>query len=195
MRARFRSLAREFPRTVRAVWALAALAVVADGALVARRAMLARETLRLRDAMTANERERVDATLTVDSNRTAAIIELARRDARGDERLHLSVALDSGRMHLEQQGAVLRTAPVEIGPDMWVHRASADSVLLTAPRGARTIERLLGDSALALSGGTLVYARAPGDSSAAMPGSVLLAPAELRVLLPNLKVGQRVYFY
>ncbi|MBI1809178.1 MAG: hypothetical protein HYR75_04710 [Gemmatimonadetes bacterium] len=195
MPERFRALARRFPTTTRVVWALAVAVAVADVVLLARRAAFASETTRLRAAMTASERDRVDAALVADSNRLAVIVELARRDARGDERLHLAVALDSGRMHLEQQGAVLRTMPVDVGPDLWVHHTASDSVLLTAPRGARTIERILGDSALALSGGAMLYARAAGDSARAMPGSVRVAANELRVLLPSLQVGQRVYFY
>jgi hypothetical protein len=195
MAERFRALVRRFPRAMRLVWGLAALLAVADAVVLARRAVFAREAARLRQAMTASERDRIDAALTADSNRLQVVVELARRDARGDERLHLSVSLDSGRMHLEQQGAVLRTSNIEIGPDQWVHHAADDSVLVSAPRGARTIERILGDSALALSGGTLLYARSAGDSAAAVPGSVRLGASDLRVLLPNLKVGQRVYFY
>jgi len=196
MLTRFRALARAFPVTVRIILGCATLLVVADIGLLARRAMYARETARLRQALTAVERERVDAALTADSNRVAAIVELARRDARGDERLHLSVALDSGRMHLEQQGAILRTMNVEIGPDRWERGATTpDSVLLTAPRGARTIERLFGDTAVALSGGGLIYARPAHDSAAAIPGAVRVAATDFRVLWPNLKLGQRVYFY
>lgn len=193
---RLRALAHAFPRMVRTIWGIAALLVVADAGLLARRALYARETARLRLAMTTSERERVDAALAADSNRLAAVVELARRDARGDERLHLSVAVDSGRMHLEQQGAILRTMSVEIGPARWIHRAAtSDSVLLTAPRGARTIERVFGDSALALNGGGMIYARSAHDSAAALPGTVRVAAADFHVLLPNLKFGQRVYFY
>ena len=196
MLTRCRALARAFPWTVRIVWGCAAAFILADAGLLTRRLLYARATARLRQAMTTSERERVDAALTADSNRVAAIVELARRDARGDERLHLSVALDSGRMHLEQQGAILRTMTVEIGPDRWEHlSAASDSVLLTAPRGARTIERLIGDSAVALSGGGLIYARTAGDHAAAIPGTVRVAAADFRVLVPNLKLGQRVYFY
>lgn len=196
MRTRCCALARAFPWTVRILWACAAVFIIADAGLLARRVLYARETARLRQAMTTSERERVDVALAADSNRVAAIVELARRDARGDERLHLSVALDSGRMHLEQQGAILRTMTVEIGSDRWEHRATApDSVLLTAPRGARTIERLIGDSAVALSGGGLIYARTAADHAAANPGTVRVSAADFRVLVPNLKLGQRVYFY
>ncbi len=193
--AAFRTLMRRFPRTTRVVWGLAALLAAADGVLLAKRQAFARETASLREAMTASERERIDASMAVESDRQRVVIELARRDARGDERLHLSIARDSGRLHLEQQGAILRTTGVEIGPDMWVHQSGRDSVLLSAPRGARTIERILGDTALALSGGTLLYARAAGDSASALPGSVRVAAPDLHVLMPSLKVGQRVYFY
>jgi hypothetical protein len=146
--------------------------------------------------MSAVERARLDAALQSDSNRLQVMIELARRQAQGDVGLHLAVAVDSGVLYLEQEGAVLRTMRAEIGPDAWIRQTKRDSVRITAPRGARTIERLLDDTTIVLNGGAMIYARLPADTSAsARPGSVRVDAVELRVLTPSLRPGQRVYFY
>ena len=194
--ARRRAFAAAYPWTMRLVWGLALVIIAGDLWLVAKRITYARETSRLRAGMSAVERERIDAALASDSNRLQVMIELARRQARVDAGLHLSVAVDSGVLHLEQEGALLRTARVDIGADSWLRAGSGDSVRLSAPRGTRTIQRLEDDTLVLLNGGTVLYARAAGDSgAAARPGSVRLDPKDLRALLPNLKAGQRVYFY
>lgn len=191
-----RALRREYPRTLRLV-AGAALVIVAGDLWIATKGVgYARETARLRDGMSAVERARLDAALQSDSNRLQVMIELARRQAQGDVGLHLAVAVDSGVLYLEQEGAVLRTVRAEIGPDAWIRKTKRDSVRITAPRGTRTIERLLDDTTIVLNGGAAIYARLPADTSAsARPGSVRVDAVELRVLTPSLRPGQRVYFY
>lgn len=191
-----RSLRREYPRTVRLAWGVALLILAGDLWVATKGVGYARETARLRDGMSGVERARLDAALVSDSNRLQVMIELARRQARGEAGLHLSVAVDSGVLYLEEEGAVLRTVRAEIGPDAWIGKTKRDSVRITAPRGARTIVRLLDDTTIVLNGGALIYARLPGDTSAsARPGSVRMDALELRVLMPNLRPGQRVYFY
>jgi hypothetical protein len=193
--SRWRSLVQEYPWTMRAVWGIALFMVAGDVVLLVRGAGYARETARLRAGMSSVERARIDAAMQSDSNRLQVIVELARRQARGDNGLHLSVSVDSGLLSLEQEGATLRSVPADIGPDAWVRTGARDSLRITAPRGTRTVESLAGDTAVVLNGGTLIYARAAGDSSAARPGSVRLSAGDLRVLWPSLKPGQRVYFY
>jgi hypothetical protein len=190
-----RALADRYPWTVRLVWGAALVLVAGDAFLGAKGIVYARETSRLRTGMSANERARLDAALISDSNRLQVIIELARRQASVDNGLHLTVALDSGVLSLEQEGATLRTLHAEIGPDSWVRTGKRDSLRITAPRGERTIEQLLGDTAVLLSGGALIYARVPGDSLAARSGSVRVEANDLRIIGPSLKAGQRVYFY
>jgi hypothetical protein len=193
---RLRALRREYPRTLRLVWGVALVIVAVDLWVAAKGVGYARETARLRVGMSAVERARLDAALASDSNRLQVMIELARRQARGDVGLHLSIAVDSGVLYLEQEGAVLRTVKAEIGPDAWIRRTKRDSVRITAPRGTRTIVRLLDDTTVVLNGGAVIYARTPSDTSAsARPGSVRLDALELRVLTPSLRPGQRVYFY
>jgi hypothetical protein len=194
--SRLRVLALAYPWTTRLLWSVAALILAGDAWLVTKRVSYVRETLRLREGMSAVERARIDAALASDSNRLQVMIELARRQARGDAGLHLSVAVDSGVLYLEQEGAMLRTTHVEIGGDVWVRTGRRDSLRITAPRGTRTIDRLEDDTAVVLSGGTIIYARSSsGTVTAVRPGSVRLEPADFQVLRPNLKAGQRVYFY
>ena len=193
--SRFRLLAQAYPRTVRLLWGAALLVGVADVVLLEQRRRLAAETAEWRGKMNATARERVDAALALEANREQVVIEMARRGARDDERLHLAVSIDSARLHLAQQGAVLRTSTIEIGRDAWLRTGPRDSLHIVAPRGTRTIERVIGDTAFAINGGTLVYARGSNDTSPVLTGSVRLEAAEFKVLAPNLRVGQRVYFY
>jgi hypothetical protein len=193
---RLRALRSAYPWTLRLVWALALVMLAGDAWLVTKGVAYARETSRLRAGMSAVERARLDAALASDSNRIQVMIELARRQARGDAGLHLSVAVDSGVLYLEQEGAVLRAVRTEIGTDAWIHTGQRDSVRISAPRGTRTIELVADDTAVVLNGGTMIYARSAGDSAApARAGSVRVQAADLRALRPNLRVGQRVYFY
>ncbi len=193
----WRALARRFPWTMRFAWGLAVLILAGDVWIVARRVHYARETSRLRAAMSAVELARIDAAMQSDSNRLQVIIELARRQARGDAGLHLAVPVDSGLVSLEQEGATLRTIPAEVAPDQWVRSGTRDSLRVSAPRGARTIESVLGDSVVVLSGGSMIYARAAGDpaSGSVRPGCVRVGAADLRAIRPSLREGQRVYFY
>ena len=191
----FRALADRYPKTVRLVWGAALLIVAGDVFLAAKGIVYASESARLRTGMSSVERSRLDAALVSDSNRLQVMIELARRQARVDNGLHLSVALDSGVLSLEQDGATLRAVHADIGPDSWVHTGKRDSLRLTAPRGARTIEQLLGDTVIVLSGGAVIYARGQGDSSTTRSGSVRVDAKDLKILGPSLKAGQHVYFY
>ncbi|HVT39159.1 MAG TPA: hypothetical protein VHE78_08935 [Gemmatimonadaceae bacterium] len=194
--SRLRALSGAYPWTTRLLWGITVLILGADAWLFAKRVSYVRETARLREGLSAVERARIDAALASDSNRLQVMIELARRQARADAGLHLSVAVDSGVLYLEQEGAMLRATHVEIGGDVWVHTGRRDSLRVTAPRGTRTIDHLEADTAVVLSGGTIIYARSSPDTAMAVqPGSVRLQLADFQVLRPNLKPGQRVYFY
>ena len=195
--------------------AAVALLVLAAGDLwlVGRRRAYGAELARLRGEMTAIERQRADLLLASDDRRVAVMLELLRRQAATDARLHLSVALDSGRMTLERDGAVLRTVAAQPGPERTVGTAP-DTVRLSAPRGQRTVERVLGPDerwevpawvyadrrlpvaadrladgalggrAVVLSGGALLYA-APESGPLADPDYVL--PGSVRVPLADLR--------
>jgi hypothetical protein len=196
------ALARAYPWSTRVVWGIALVILAGDLFLVGKRVIYAHEISRLRAGMSAVERSRIDAAMKSNSNRLQVMIELARRQARVDAGLHLSVPLDSGVLYLEQDGAVLRSVRAETGADAWV-RVGRDSIRVTAPRGTRTIEKVLDDTAVVLNGGAVIYASAPpaaGGAPAAAgppvrPGSVRIGAADLKALQPNLRPGQRVYFY
>ena len=183
------------PMLTRALLGVLPLLLAADLFLVGRRVTYARETARLRASMTAVERERIDAAMHSDANRLQVMLELAKRQARADAVLHLSVVLDSGVIMLEQEGAVLRTIPADIGRDVWLHAGPRDSVRITAPRGSRTIEQVVGDSMVVLNGGASIYARSPTDSGAVRAGAVRVGAQDFRAIRPSLLAGQRVYFY
>jgi hypothetical protein len=117
--------------------------VAIDGWLIYQRVRYARETARLRAGMTDQERRKADMVLAAEQNRMRVALELMRRQANIDKDLHLSVAVDSGVMYLEREGALLREMPVDVGPQERVGTAP-DTLKIVAPRGARTVERVLG---------------------------------------------------
>jgi hypothetical protein len=146
---RRRSTWREFRRSYPGIVATATVAVLiflaADAWLVTRYLRYRRETDELRASMSQVERNRTDELLAQDENRLKVMIELFKRQANLDQTLHLSVSLDSGVMYLEREGALLREMPITVGPEKRVG-VSPDTVHVAAPRGKRTVERILGDS-------------------------------------------------
>jgi hypothetical protein len=93
--------------------------------------------------MTDQERRKTDMVVAAEQNRMRVTLELMRRQANLDKDLHLSVAVDSGVMYLEREGALLREMPIDVGPEKNVG-ATPDTLKIVAPRGARTVERVLG---------------------------------------------------
>jgi hypothetical protein len=168
------------------------LALAASGALAWRAAEYRREVAALRTGMNGIEKVKADLALASDAKRLQVMMALALRQARTTGDLHLSVSIDSGVLHLEQKGAILRTAPVQVGADGW-ERAGGDSVPLASPRGVRRIEEVRGDSLIILSGGAVIYRGAPQEP--VRSGAVRIGAADLASILPNLKVGLPVYFY
>ena len=196
--------------------------------LVSRYIRYERETARLREGMTNAQRERADAVLTAERHRLRVEFELIRRQARSDRQLHLSVNIDSGRMVLERDGFVLREMDVRVGPERF-SGARGDSAINVNVLGERTVERrlsrtdvfevpseafadrglpvpedrkvrgALGDVALILSEGTVVYAvpdEGPlADTSYVLPGSVQVSAADLKALSASIRPGMPVYFY
>jgi hypothetical protein len=142
--------------------------------------------------MSGIERMKADLALASDARRLQVMMALAVRRARITGDLHLSIAVDSGVLHLEQYGAVMHTAPAEVGANGW-QRAAGDSIPIASPRGVRRVEEVLGDSVVVFTGGATLYR---GDASLPVrAGSVRIAAADLTSILPNLKPGLPVYFY
>lgn len=130
--------------------------LAADGALWARRARYRAETARLRAGMTALERARADALLAAEADRATLGVALIRRQAAGDDALHLAVNVDSGYVALERGAVRLRRFPAEVAPDPAAAPADAPSdapadpaarppatVPLVTPRGLRHVERVM----------------------------------------------------
>jgi hypothetical protein len=117
--------------------------IAVDGWVLYKRAAYVREVARLRAGMSDFERRRSDAVTNTHEAQTAMMMELLRRQAKIDKEIHLAVDVDSGRMYLERDGALLRENAVEVAPEKRLG-AGKDTVRMAAPRGTRSVERILG---------------------------------------------------
>jgi len=190
--AGWRAVWQEHPRLMRLLtWTFAA-AVAASAALAWRGAEYRREIAALRAGMSGIEQVKADLALASDARRLQVTMALAVRQARSAGDLHLSISVDSAVLHLEQRGAILRSASVEVGADGW-QRADGDSIPIASPRGVRRVEEVRGDSVVVLTGGATLYRGGSGQPVRA--GSVRIGAADLKSIIPNLKAGVPVYFY
>jgi hypothetical protein len=166
-----------------------------DGFLLFKRGDYTAEVARLQANMSDQERARTSAIIESEQNKTRIALELARRQAKLEKALHLSIALDSGKFYLEREGAVLREMPVAFGPEA---KVGPDSIPLVIPRGETSVLKATAD-AITLGGGTVIAATdAPSlgqDTSAIPPGSLRMRRADLAAIMPNLSAGMRVFFY
>lgn len=118
------------------------LFVLIDVGLLVRRQRYRDEVERLRAGMSELERKRTDAIVAADADKATVMLELMRRQAQGDDAIHLAVNTDSSFVALERGAARLRVMPAEIGAERRVG-ASPDTLRVVVPRGMRAIERLL----------------------------------------------------
>jgi hypothetical protein len=140
--SKWRALRREYPKTVTTLIALSVGMILLAVSVGTEFWRYRSEVQRLRAGMTDAERQRADLALKSEQHRVRVMLELVRRQARGDRELHLAVAVDSGRMYLEREGVVLRTMQVRLGPERLVG-TPPDTVRVVAPRGARTVTRVV----------------------------------------------------
>lgn len=140
-----REFLQRHTRFVGALLGVIALLLIFDGLVLQRRARYLSETARLRAGMSDFERARSDAILGSHEKRFDMMMELLRRQANGDREIHLAVSVDSARMYLEREGAVLRTIPIEVGPERRIG-VSPDTVRLAVPRGTRSVQAMTGPS-------------------------------------------------
>ncbi len=140
-RQSWREFRLAYPGIISVLLVLLMSMLAIDGWLIYQRVRYSRETTRLRTGMTDQERRKADMVVAAEENRMRVTLELMRRQANLDKDLHLSVAVDSGVMYLEREGALLREMPVDVGPEKSV--AAADTLKIVAPRGSRTVERVL----------------------------------------------------
>lgn len=166
-----------------------------DGFLFLKRRAYADEVARLQSNMTAQEKAKTQAIVAAEQNKTRIALELARRQAKLAKDLHLSVSVDSGKIYLERDGAVLREIAATFGPEV---KAGPDSIPVVIPRGEMTVAKV-SDQAIILEGGTQIAATdaaSPAqDTTPVPPGSVRISKADLQAILPNLNIGMPVYFY
>jgi hypothetical protein len=142
-RQSWREFRLAYPGIITVLFVALVSMVAIDGWLVYQRVRYAREIARLRASMTDQERRKADMVIAAEQNRTRVALELMRRQANIDKDLHISVAVDSGVMYLERDGALLREMAVDVGSEKRVG-AAPDTLKIVAPRGARTVERVLG---------------------------------------------------
>jgi hypothetical protein len=168
-----------------------------DAWLLAKRVKYNQDVKSLRDHMSAAERERSDVIVQSEQNKLRIAIELAKRQAKFDKRLHLNVSVDSSRMYLTREGALLREMPVQFGPERSPSEAS-DAPPAAIPRGERTVAAL-SDTKITLDGGTQILsspsAKLANDSTAVPPGSLRITLEDMKAIMPNLNAGMKVYFY
>lgn len=186
--------------------------LASDAWLLYKRAHYTGEVDRLRSGMSDAERKQADGVIAAEQNKFRVMVELVRRQAQGDKDLHLSIEVDSSRMMLEREGALLREMPVEVAPAK-VIGSGPDTVRMSPPRGARTVEKVLeggdweipkwvytdrglaverdrtikgalGPIAILLSGGTVIYAQ-PTSGPLADPNYLL--PGSIRARTSDLK--------
>jgi hypothetical protein len=196
-RGGWRDFRRAYPGFV-FVLGLGLVAMLAvDAWLIAKRVKYNHDVAELRSHMSTAERERSDAIVKAEENKLRIAIELVKRQSKFDKKLHLNVSIDSSRMYLTREGALLREMPVQFGPE---RPASENSEAPPAaiPRGERTVADLA-DTRITLDGGTYILAaKAPdvaSDSTPIPPGSLRVGADDMKAIMPNLKTGMKVYFY
>jgi hypothetical protein len=196
-RGTWRDFRRAYPGFVFTLGLGLVAMLAVDGWLLAKRVKYNHDVKQLRDHMTQAERERTDAIVQSEQNKLRIAIELAKRQAKFDKKLHLNVSIDSSRMYLTREGALLREMPVQFGPERPATENS-DAPPAAIPRGERTIADI-GESRITLDGGSYIIAsktaEIANDSSAVPPGSLRISRDDLEAIKPNLSAGMKVYFY
>jgi hypothetical protein len=142
----FNSFRHRHPAFVSAVIVVVLAFLAIDGWVVYKRIRYEEEIHRLRAGMSDFERRRTDAVTSSQERQFDIMMQLLRRQAKIDKEIHLAVSVDSGKMYLEQEGALLREMPVEVGPEKRVG-TPPDTVHMAIPRGTRSVQRVLGDKA------------------------------------------------
>jgi hypothetical protein len=196
-RGTWRDFRRAYPGFVFVLGLGLASMIAVDGWLLAKRVTYNHDVKQLREHMTEAERERTDAIVKSEQNKLRIAIELAKRQAKFDKKLHLNVSVDSSRMYLTREGALLREMPVQFGPERPPSEAS-NAPPAAIPRGERTIAEL-SDAKITLDGGTEILssksAQLANDSTPIPPGSLRVSLEDLKAIMPNLSAGMKVYFY
>lgn len=168
--------------------------IAVDAWLFAKRVKYNHDVTQLRSHMTEAERQRTDLIVQSEENKLRIAIELAKRQSKFDKKLHLNVSIDSSRMYLTREGALLREIPVQFGPERGA-KESSDAPPAAIPRGERTVADL-SETKITLDGGVSILAsKSANDSTPIPPGSLRIPLEDLKAIMPNLNAGMKVYFY
>src|SRR6476646_1553315 len=195
-RGKWSDFRRAYPGFV-FVLGIALFAMIAvDGWLLFKRVQYNRDVSQLRSHMTDAERQRTDLIVQAEQNKLRIAIELAKRQAKFSNKLHINVSVDSARMYLTREGAVLREMPVQFGPERAASESS-DAPPAAIPRGERTVADL-SDTKITLDGGAFILAsktaQLANDSTPIPPGSLRISLEDMKAMMPNLSAGMKVYF-
>ena len=196
-RGGWRDFRRAYPGFVFVLGLGLGLMVAVDAWLVYKRVDYNNEVSSLRSRMTDAERERTDVIVQTEENKLRLAIELIKRQSKFDKKLHLNVSIDSAKMYLTREGALLREMPVQFGPE--TPPSATDSAPPVAlPRGERTVTDL-SDSRIALDGGAQILVASSStlanDPTPIPPGSLRIGGEDMKAIMPNVKAGMKVYFY
>jgi hypothetical protein len=196
-RGTWRDFRRAYPGFVFVLGLGLAAMIAVDGWLLVKRVKYNQDVKQLRDHMSQAERERSDLIVQAEQNKLRIAIELAKRQSKFDKKLHLNVSVDSSRMYLTREGAVLREMPVQFGPER-LPSDSSGAPPAAIPRGERTVADL-SETTITLDGGTQILSspstQVANDSSAIPPGSLRISLVDMKAIKPNLNAGMKVYFY
>ncbi|MGI8547251.1 MAG: hypothetical protein ACR2M1_07945 [Gemmatimonadaceae bacterium] len=193
-----------YPTFLRIAAVLFLLLAAADIWLGYRRHQYNVEIGQLRASMTDAERKKSDVVVESEQDKLRVALALAKRQAQFDPHLHLAIAVDSGLMYLERDGAIMRVMRVSLAPAKVPANvadngpgatAKGDTTATALPRGERTVQQIVDgpQPALVLNGDARIYAG--GDSGTVSAGNVRANDADLRAILPNVSAGMPVYFY
>jgi hypothetical protein len=143
-RSGWRDFRRSYPGFIFTMMLGVAAMIAIDAFLIYKRFDYVNEVERLRASMSVAERQRTDLLIAGEKDKLRMAVELARRQAQLDKRLHLSIPVDSGKIYLEREGAILREMPAVVGPERTVG-TRPDTIHMATPRGERTIVEVLTD--------------------------------------------------
>lgn len=163
------------PRVV--LVALAVTLGLASVAQLAQRRALRAEVAALGAAREAATALASDARLIAEVERIRFALEQARSQPAKNADAHLALTLSDGLLTLERGDIVFRTATVQT----------------EVARGVRVVE-LVEERLVTLSGGIRMLP-ASADSSALAPGEIRVPRADFLAIRPNIKPGQRAYFF
>jgi hypothetical protein len=210
-RTGWRDFRRSYPGFIFTMAIGVAALVALDAFLLYKRFAYTSEVERLRASMSTAERQKTDLIIDAEKDKLRMAVELARRQAQMDKLIHLSIPVDSGKIYLEREGAILREMSAKVGPERTVGSAP-DTIRMAIPRGERTIVQILtngswnvpawvysdrqmdgtggtvagalGPIALLLDGGTVIYSQ---PRAGPLADSAYVLPGSIRASEADLK--------